>query len=63
MELLYLWVEKYKNIEKQGFNFSAKYRIDYQPEIGELNIEESKDYIPNFFPEGITNLTAIVGEN
>jgi len=24
MELLYIWIEKYKNIEKQGFNFSPK---------------------------------------
>ena len=25
MELVYLWVEKYKNIEKQGFNFSPRF--------------------------------------
>ena len=25
MELVYLWVEKYKNIEKQEFNFSPRF--------------------------------------
>jgi len=26
MELVYLWVEKYKNIEKQGFNFLPRFK-------------------------------------
>ncbi len=25
MELLYLWIEDYKNIKQQGFNFSPLY--------------------------------------
>ncbi len=60
MELIYLWVEKFKNIEKQGFNFSPKFRCEYNPENNELKIEE-KDYTP-IFPENI-NITAIVGKN
>ena len=29
MELVYLWVDKYKNIDKQGFNFSPRFRCEY----------------------------------
>ena len=59
MELVYLWVEEYKNIENQGFNFSPRFTCKY--ENGELTIEEKKDYI-SIFPDNI-NITAIVGEN
>jgi predicted ATPase len=59
MELVYLWVEKYKNIKKQGFNFSPRFRCDYKD--GTLTIHENKDYV-SIFPENI-NITAIVGEN
>ncbi|RXJ91800.1 hypothetical protein CRV01_01535 [Arcobacter sp. CECT 8983] len=74
MELVYLWVEEYKNIKRQGFNFSPKFRCEFKPEYEkdengdeflkddcELIIEENKDYL-SIFPENI-NITAIVGEN
>jgi hypothetical protein len=32
MELVYLRVEKYKNIHKQGFNFSPRFRCEFYPE-------------------------------
>jgi len=62
MELIYLWVEKYKNIEKQGFNFSPQFECKY--ENGKLTIIEKKEdeYIKNFFGNNI-NVTAIVGKN
>jgi len=63
MELVYLWVEKYKNIENQGFNFSSKFRCSYDKEKNELIIEENKNNISDIlFPENI-NVTAIVGKN
>ena len=61
MELVYLWVEKYKNIENQGFNFSPRFECSYDEEKEELTINENKDYV-SIFPENI-NVTAIVGEN
>ena len=33
MELLYVWIENYKNIYHQGFNFSPKYRFEFVPEF------------------------------
>jgi len=61
MELVYLWVEKYKNIEKQGFNFSPKFECSYDEKTNELTIND-KEHLKNFFGENI-NVTAIVGEN
>ena len=66
MELVYLWVEDYKNIQKQGFNFSPRFRCEYDEKTNELNIvdkDETGEFYPkNFFGDNI-NITAIVGEN
>ncbi|MCG3692395.1 AAA family ATPase [Aliarcobacter butzleri] len=77
MELVYLWVKKYKNIEKQGFNFSPRFRCEFKDEYEKYidtdgkekeklkdNCEliiEKNEY-KNIFPDNI-NITAIVGEN
>jgi predicted ATP-dependent endonuclease of OLD family len=70
MELVYLWVEDYKNIKKQGFNFSPRFKCEFKDEYDEngklrdnceLIIDEKKDYV-SIIPTGI-NITAIVGEN
>ena len=74
MELVYLWVEDYKNIHKQGFNFSPRFECEFHDEYEKdadgneklkenckLEIKEKKDYV-DIFPENI-NVTAIVGEN
>lgn len=61
MELIYLWVEEYKNIHKQGFNFSGRYRCKYDDVKNELTINENKEYV-HIFQDNI-NVTAIVGKN
>ncbi len=61
MELVYLWVEDYKNIIGQGFNFSPRFRCEYDEENNKPIINENKDYV-SIFPDNI-NITAIVGEN
>jgi predicted ATP-dependent endonuclease of OLD family len=60
LELVYLWIEDYKNIKKQGFNFSPRFHCEYDGK--ELTIKENDDYIENFFGDNI-NVTAIVGKN
>ncbi len=67
MELVYLWVEDYKNIHKQGFNFSPRFECKFHDEYdekGKLKIIEKKEdeYIKDFFGDNI-NVTAIVGKN
>lgn len=59
MELVYLWVEDYKNIHQQGFNFSPRFTCKY--EDGKLTIDK-KEHVEDFFGKNI-NVTAIVGEN
>ena len=70
MELVYLWVEEYKNIRNQGFNFSPRFECEFFPKYDkdgkledncELKITP-KDYIENFFANNI-NITAIIGAN
>lgn len=31
MELVYLWVKNHKNIYKQGFNFSPRFKCTFKP--------------------------------
>jgi predicted ATPase len=70
MELVYLWVEDYKNIKKQGFDFSPKFECIFHDEYNDdgtlkddcvLDIKP-KEHIEIFFGKNI-NVTAIVGEN
>lgn len=63
MELLYAYIEKFKNIERQEFNFSPRCDIHYDQEANTLSIESRQDYIPNLFGSGISNVTAIIGKN
>ena len=51
MELIYLWVEDYKNIYKQEFNFSPRFTCDYNADNNELTIDENDDYIDNFYED------------
>lgn len=69
MELVYLWVEEYKNIRKQGFNFSPRFECEFKAEYdGDGKLKDNcrleikpKEYM-SIFPPNI-NVTAIVGEN
>lgn len=61
MELVYLWVKKYKNIENEGFNFSPRFTCSYDKDSKKLTIDE-KEHVEDFFGKNI-NVTAIVGEN
>ena len=72
MELLYVWIEDFKNIRKQGFNLSPKHWFDFEPRLDDKGkIEGGKlthstrnpKYPKNFFGENISNVTAIVGKN
>ena len=79
MELLYIWIENYKNIKKQGFNFSPKHKFEFEPTFLACNIKtrekimvgggelthKKKDYnLPeDFFGKDIVNITGVVGKN
>ncbi|NFO28839.1 hypothetical protein FDB41_10575 [Clostridium botulinum] len=63
IELSYLWVEDYKIINNQGFNFGSKYIFKYDYNKDKISKEENKNYIKNFWGKNITNITSIVGQN
>jgi len=64
MELLYIWIEEYKNIHHQGFNFSPKYNFVFDVEKQELISKNVQNSLPdNFFGDNIVNVTGIVGKN
>lgn len=59
MELVYLWVEKYKNIEGLGFNFCS----DIEYKNGILSRTSSLSSVPeDFFGKNI-DITAVIGKN
>ena len=53
-ELIYLWVEKYKNIENEGFNFSPRFKCEYKNDTKVLTIDENKEYA-SIFPDNINS--------
>ena len=60
MQLVYLYIEKYKNIINKGFHFSSQFKCEYKDKL--LHIEENSEYIKNFFGDNI-EISAIVGAN
>lgn len=71
MELLYVWIEEYNNIKRQGFNFSPKHHFHFEPNEKEGPVtggtlthkKINTSYPDNFFGKSISNITAIVGKN
>lgn len=59
-------MKNYKNIVEQGFNFSPRFRCEYDEDTKELKVVDKNEtgefYPKNFFGNNI-NVTAIVGEN
>ncbi len=64
MELKYIWIKKYKNLETIGFNIihSKQDRFDFID--GTIKISKSEGTQPeNFFGGNYNGVTSIVGEN
>lgn len=67
MVLLYCWLSDYRNIKKQGFNFSSEFRFEFSKNSENdytLIVDRNPDFIEGFFGyPNISEVTAIVGEN
>jgi Fe-S cluster assembly ATPase SufC len=61
MQLIYLWIDEYKNIKQEGFNLSDNYDCNFNTETEDVTIEEKKEKL-NIFNNNI-NLKAIIGKN
>lgn len=71
MELLYLWLEDFRNIKKQGFDFSAEFKFKMEeldnansnyPLSYKLTISKNESFV-NLFNGNIINVTGIIGKN
>ncbi|SKC45799.1 AAA family ATPase [Ohtaekwangia koreensis] len=66
MELLYLYVDAYRNFKSEGFNFSNEFLFTTSIEDQEVSIsvDQKKFALQNFFVnKHILNVTAIIGQN
>ena len=63
MELLYLYVSKYKGLENKEFNFSSKYKIHYNNELKSLECVNDVELPENFWAKNIRSVTGIIGKN
>lgn len=71
MELLYVWVEDYKCLKNQGFNFSPKHRFKFDYKNSTLQYSQNSNVDEGFFnytkrdnnSGQIKNITTIVGIN
>ena len=71
MELLYLWIENFRNIKKQGFDFSAEFKFKME-ELDKANsnytlsykltISKNESFV-NLFDGNVLNVTGIIGKN
>lgn len=62
MELIYAWIEKFRNYKDVELNFSDKFIVKYNKYKKSIEINPNKDYV-SIYPEYITNINAIVGKN
>ncbi|EOO22281.1 AAA family ATPase [Bacillus cereus] len=62
MELVYAWMEKFRNYKDVELNFSEKFIIKFDKNNNSIKITPNKSYIA-IYPEYITNINAIVGKN
>ena len=63
MELLYLWINNFRSIQQEGFNFGGKYSFDFDYETGRLFCEDNDLFIEDFYGPKIKNVTALIGKN
>lgn len=63
MELIYCYIKEFNSLKDCELNFGSKYKFNYHKDSNELECLEYEDYVESFFPKGISNVTAIVGEN
>ena len=62
MELMYIYIDKYRIFENEKIVFSTKFLIDYDKSRKKLSIKENKDYF-NIYPDNIVNINGIFGKN
>lgn len=62
MELIYIYIDKYRTFENQEISFSNKFNVKYDNKNNVLSIKENKDYV-SIYPDNIVNINGILGKN
>lgn len=62
MELIYIYIDKYRTFEKQECAFSNKFKVNYNAETKDLTITRNKDYF-DIYPGNILGINAVLGKN
>lgn len=68
-QLVFFWIEKYRNLRNAGFNFGSEYVFSVESVDGTLVVDKVKNekYMPDFFlsetKKRVRNVSAIIGEN
>lgn len=63
MELIYLYVDRYRNLEPVDYNFSANHTVHYSAKGNALRYERTDRLPEDFFGEQIANVSGIIGMN
>lgn len=64
MKLLFIWVNNKKPLQFSGsFLFSPEYKINFSRQKCSIQVAKNEIYIPNFYGENISEVTAMVGSN
>lgn len=66
MELIYFWIDEYRNIHNMGFNLSPRFNVDFYEQsksaYPKLTIKKTRKNT-RLFEKKIDNITAIIGKN
>ena len=62
MELIYIWIDKFRNFEKQSINLGNKFEVEYLENEKRINILENTQST-SIYPPYITNINALIGQN
>lgn len=61
--ICYIYIFKYYGIRNVGISLDARYWYVMDEEEKTLTIEKNDNYVEGFWPEGVSSLAAIVGNN
>ena len=62
MELIYVYIDKYRTFEKCEIPFSKRFDVTYDHGAHQLSIQENSEY-RNIYPQHISNINGIFGKN
>lgn len=62
MELIYVYIEKYRTFEKCKISFSKRFDVTYDHGAHQLSIQENPEY-RSIYPQHISNINGIFGKN